>query len=405
MAKQRSDGEGTVYLNHVKDCPRPVDGRGRATCGCRWVGALVIGYRDGKPVRRKVSATTASGAANRLRELREKHAETVLPPTGKPMTVEKWMKHWLTQVAPRRVRPTTLASYTSKVEQYINPLLGHHLLENLTADHIEAAWDELLTKGNPKADDPKPLSPASVRQAHRILSRALKVAVMRNRIRRNPADGNSMDAPAVPEKEMGVLDIEQVRQVLAAAKGDRMEARWVAALALGLRQGEALGLRWVDVDLDDGVLRVRQAMQRVKGKGLVFGEPKSQKSKRDIALDANVVTVLRAHKKMQNAERLAAGSSWHDSGLVFTQPNGKPIDQGRDNKRWGQLLIKAGVPRVRLHDARHSAATLMLLSGVSTRVVMDTLGHSQMSVTMKYQHAVDQMKRDAADKVGAALWG
>lgn len=405
MAKQRSDGEGTVYQNHTKDCARPVNGRGKPTCQCRWIGAFVLGYRDGKPVRRKVSATTASGAASRLRELREQHADTVLPPTGQPITVEKWMKHWLTQVAPRRVRPTTLASYTSKVEQYINPLLGHHRLDRLTADHIEAAWDHLLKVGNPKADDPKPLSPASVRQAHRILSRALKVAVQRNRIRRNPADGNSMDAPSVPDVEMQVLDLAQVRKVLDAAKGERMEARWVIALALGLRQGEALGLRWEDVDLDDRVLRVRQAMQRVKGQGLVFGEPKSKKSKRDIALDPNVVAILKAHKKAQTAERLAAGSAWEDYGLVFTQVNGKPIDQGRDNKRWLALLEKADVPRVRLHDARHSAATVALLSGASTRAVMDMLGHSQISVTMRYQHVVDEMKRDTATKIADALWG
>lgn len=405
MGKQRSDGEGTVYQNHAKDCPRPVNARGKSTCDCRWIGAFVLGYRDGKPVRRKVSAATASGAATRLRELREKHADTVLPVVGKPITVERWMNHWLTQVAPRRVRPTTLASYTSKVEQYINPLIGHHRLDQLTADHIEAAWDHLLTVGNPKAENPTPLAPASVRQAHRILSRALKVAVQRNRLRRNPADGNAMDAPSVPEVEMKVLDVEQVRKVLDAAKGDRMEARWVVALALGLRQGEALGLRWQDVDLEDGVLRVRQAMQRVKGKGLVFGEPKSKRSKRDLALDSTVVSILRAHKKAQNAERLAAGTSWTDLGLVFTQPNGKPIDQGRDNKRWTALLEKAGVPRVRLHDARHSAATVALLSGASTRAVMDMLGHSQIAVTMRYQHVVDEMKRDTATKVSAVLWG
>lgn len=405
MAKNRSDGEGTVYQNHAKDCPRPVDGRGKASCKCRWVGAFVLGYRDGKPVRRKVSATTSSAAAAKLREKRAEYADIALPVVGKPMTVERWMKHWLTQVAPRRVRPTTLASYTSKVEQYINPLIGHHRLDQLTADHIEAAWDHLLTVGNPKADKPTPLAPASVRQAHRILSRALKVAVQRDRLRRNPADGNSMDAPSVPDTEMKVLDVVQVRKVLDAAKGDRMEARWVIALALGLRQGEALGLRWIDVDLDDGVLRVRQAMQRVKGKGLVFGEPKSKKSRRDIALDPKVVTILRAHKKAQNAERLAAGTAWNDLGLAFAQPNGKPIDQGRDNKRWLALLERAEVPRVRLHDARHSAATVALLGGASTRAVMDMLGHSQISVTMRYQHVVDEMKRDTATKISDALWG
>jgi len=388
--KQRSDGDGSIYFDAARN---------------RWIGAVVLGYIDNKPIRRKVSATTRSGAATKLRELRERYADQQMPAAGKPITVEKWMLYWLTQIAPRRVRPLTMTSYETKVRHYIVPLLGHHRLDRLTPEHIEAAWDALRATGNPKANDPKPLSPATVRQTHRILSRALKVAVQRKRLRTNPADSNSMDAPTAREKEMSVLNVAQVRAVLEAAKGDRMEARWAVALSLGLRQGEALGLRWEDVDLDDRVLRVRQALQRIKGHGIVFGEPKSAKGKRDIALHAELARMLKAHRKAQTAERLVAGSAWHDSGLVFTQSDGHPIDPSRDSKAWRALIARAGVPAVRLHDARHSAATLMLLSGVQTRVVMDTLGHSQISMTSKYQHAVDQMKRDAADAVGEALWG
>jgi integrase len=390
MSTRRTNGDGSIYFDAAKG---------------RWVGAITLGYLDSKPIRRKVSAKTKTACAARLRDLREAHANEQLPAVGATITVERWMNYWLTQIAARKVRPTTYASYESKIAQYINPLLGHHRIDKLTPEHIEAAWERLLTVGNPKADEPVPLAPASVRQTHRILARALKVAVQRRRLARNPADGNSMDAPSVPFREMDVLTVEQVKKVLDAAKGDRLEARWAIALSLGLRQGEALGLRWVDVDLGEGVIHVRQTLYRVKGKGLMFGEPKSVQSRRDVVLHPELVKILKAHKKRQTSERLEMGSAWTDSGLVFTQASGKPIDPARDSAAWRRLMVAAKVPPVRLHDARHSAATVMLLQGVSTRVVMETLGHSQISVTSKYQHAVDELKRDAAQRTGDALWG
>lgn len=389
--KKRSDGEGSVYFDAKRQ---------------KWIGAIVLGYRDGKPIRRKVSANTTSGAATKLRKLREKYADEQLPPAGKPITVEKWMGHWLTQIAPRKCGDLTIAnSYTTKVNQYIIPLLGAHRLDQLTVEHIEQAWDVLRTVGNPKGGKGRPLSDSTVRQTHRILARALKVAVQRKRLRYNPADSNSMDAPTADDKEMSVLTVEQVQAVLKAAEGNRLEARWSVALALGLRQGEALGLRWQDVDLDTGLLRVRQALKRVKGKGIVFGKPKSLRSIRDIVIPDQLLEQLKAHRKAQTAERLAAGSHWADVGLVFTRKNGTPIEPSADAKAWKALLVKAGIPHVRLHDARHSAATILLLQGVPTRVVMEILGHSQISVTMKYQHAVDQLKKDAATAMGTAIWG
>lgn len=398
--KRRSDGEGSLYQRHEKTCTRR-DGK----CKCGWVGALVLGYRDAKPVRRKVSAPTRSGAATRLQELREQHRNEQLPAAGRPVTVEHWMRHWLTQIAPRKVGDLTIAnSYTTKVEQYIIPLLGHHRIDRLTPELIEGAWDHLRTVGNPVSAAPRPLSDSTVLQTHRILARALKVAVQRKRLRVNPADSNAMDAPSAAEKEMSVLAVDQVQAILATCAGSRLEARWSVALSLGLRQGEALGLRWEDVDLESGVLRVRQALKRVKGKGITFGPPKSARGRRDIALPAELLSQLKAHRRTQTADRLAAGELWRDTGLVFTREDGGPIEPSADAKAWRALLVQAGVPHVRLHDARHSAATLLLLQGVDTRVVMDILGHSQISVTMKYQHAVDQLKRDAAERVGAALW-
>lgn len=405
--KKRPDGEGSLYQRHKDGCAKPVNSRGESTCKCPWVGAFVLEFRAGKPIRKRVTAKTRSGAAAKLREIRAEHEANTLP-VGKSPTVEQWMNHWLSKIAARKVGPLTLEnSYRQKVRDYIIPLLGHHRLDRLTAEHIEAAWDELSEVGNPTLDyeKRKPLAPNTVLQTHRILSRALKVAVQRKRLRTNPAATEGMDAPSGSKVEMTPLTLEESRKVLAAAKGKRNAARWSVALALGLRQGEALGLRWEDVNLDDGVLRVRQALQRVRGRGLVFGGLKSDAGRRDIALPAELVTQLRQHKSEQNAERIKAGSIWEDHGLVFCQENGKPIDPSRDWKSWRDLLAAAKVPKRRLHDARHAAATLMLLQGIDTRVVMQILGHSQISMTMRYQHAVDELRKDAAAKVGSALYG
>lgn len=403
--KRRSDGDGSVYPRHAPECPKPTNSKGDPTCKCPWVGALVLGYRDGKPIRKRVSANTRSGAATKLRQLREEHDKRTLP-AGRVPTVEQWVNHWLDNIAARKVGELTLNnSYRQKTRDYIIPLLGHHRLDRLTADHIEEAWNQLADVGNPKLDDPTPLAPNTVHQTHAILRRALKVAVQRKRLSSNPAGTDSMDAPPRHEGEIVPMTLDEVRKVLTTCAGKRNAARWSVALALGLRQGEALGLTWEHVDTDEGVIRVRQALKRVKGKGLIFGPVKSKMSNRDLQVPAELLSLLKAHRKAQNAERLEAGSAWEDRDLVFCQVNGKAIDPSRDYKAWQALLKTAGVKRYPLHAARHSAATLLMLQDVQPRVVQGILGHSQISVTMRYQHAVDELKKDAAARMGAALWG
>lgn len=400
MTKKRTDGEGSIYQLHVAECPRPDKG-----CKCKWRGALVIGYRDGKAIRKTATATTKSACAAKVNDLREKYKADELP-VGKPITVEQWMNHWLGQIAPRKSKPSTLETYTTNVKQYINPLLGHHRIDRLTPEHIDDAWDQLLTDGNPKlpADRRRPLSANTVHLVHRVLARALKVAIQRRKLKVNPAGPDAMDAPPRIEKEVEPIPSDDIEKILDAAEGTPYGARWSVALSLGLRPGEALGLRWEDVDLKTGELRVRQQIQRQKGRGIVATTPKSESGKRSMKLPATMLADLKAHKKAQNQSRLIAGDHWTDSGLIFTLANGKPIDSKTDRDRWHALLDDAGVTQRRLYDARHSAATMMLKMGIPLRVVMDLLGHSQVSVTMKYQHA-DEMKDDAASKMESGIWG
>lgn len=411
MAKKRTDGEGSIYQRHVAECARPTGAKGQSTCKCRWQGSVIIDTKPnpngGRPlmVRRKVSGATKSNAIHALNELRGKIATDSLPALGTSMTVEQWMTHWLTQIAPRRCKPYTLAGYKAKVD-YINALMGHRPLDRLTSEHVEDAWDSLLENGSPlpekarKVDGdgtPLPLSANTVHQAHRILARALKVAVQRKRIKTSPCA--HMDAPSRVEHELEPPTDVEIDKILAAAQGTWNAARWSVALALGLRQGEALGLRWEDVDLDNGVLRVRQTLMRVKSKGLIFSTPKSQKSRRDVALPPSLLASLKSHRKEQTQRRLSVGDAWTDSGLVFTLDDGRPIDPSVDARRWRDLLKAAGVRHYRLHDARHAAGTMLLAQGVDLRIAMSILGHSQLSVTMRYQHTVDKMLVDAAQKM------
>jgi integrase len=187
---------------------------------------------------------------------------------------------------------------------------------------------------------------------------------------------------------------------------ERMEARWIVGLALGLRQGEVLGLWWDDVDLDAGTVRVRRALQRRRMAGLVFIEPKTARSRRTVSLPHPLVFALRAHRTRQLEERLAAGSMWKGSDCVFTTECGAPIDPRNDYRAFKKLLRSAELRDARLHDLRHTAASLLLLQGVSPRVVMEVLGHTQISLTMNtYSHVVPELKREAADRMGEALWG
>lgn len=384
----RSDGDGSLYYVESRD---------------RWVGSVVVSWRGDKPVRRTVSANSRAKAAQRLRELKEKQTRGELP-IGRAPTVAEWLEVWLQTIAAKKVRPTTLAGYESKLSQYLIPLLGRHRLDKLRPEQVEQAWHELAETGNPVKDDPTPLAPRSVQQCHRILSRALKVAHQRGYVSRNVC--TLIDAPSVPDEEIIPLSGPQARKVLDACHETRNAARWSVALSLGLRQGEALGLTWPDVDLDKGTLTVRRALQRIKGRGLVLSATKSRSSQRTIALPPPLLAELKAHRKAQNEERLAAGTAWKGTlDLVFAQTNGKPIDPRADWQDWIDLLARAEVPRHRLHDARHTAATLLLEQGVDTRVVMAILGHSQISMTSRYQHVMDKMQTDAAARMGAALWG
>lgn len=383
----------------------------------RWHGYVSMGLKEnGKRDRRHVAAVKRTDVVRRVRELEEQRDAGIRLAGGRTMTVEQWLDHWLTAIAVRRLRPKTYENYSCNVRRHLVRLLGHHRLDRLQPEHVEAAWGQLSAEG---------LSPATVLLNHRILSRALTVAMQRGRVARNVA--TLVDAPSVTRKEVQPLTALEARSILEAAKDLLNGARWSVALALGLRQGEALGLLWDAVDLDGGTLTVRRALQRRayrhgcggtcgkqraadcpkrSGGGLVLVEPKSRAGRRTVKLPDQLRDALRVHRVRQAEQRLAAANVWEDGGFVFCQPNGRPIDARRDWRDWKEMLQAAGVRDARLHDARHTAATLLLAQRVPARVVMEILGHSQISLTLgTYSHVVPELAQDAADRMGEALWG
>ena len=215
-----------------------------------------------------------------------------------------------------------------------------------------------------------------------------------------------VDGPRVPHSEIQPFTPEEARSFLEAVKQERLAGLYCVAIAAGLRQGEALGLTWEDIDLEAGTVSVRQALHYARG-AFHLVEPKTPRSRRTIALPAVAVAALRRHRARHAEERLAAGSLWeNDWGLVFTTTAGRPLQGPAVTRGFQQVLARAGLRRQRFHDLRHACASLLLSEGVHPRVVMETLGHSQIGLTMNtYSHVLPALQREAAERMDRVLSG
>lgn len=249
------------------------------------------------------------------------------------------------------------------------------------------------------------LSPRTAHHCRAILRTALNVAMRWGLVGRNVA---ALAAPPhVPEHEVRPLSPSDARAVLRAMEGHRLEALVTVALAVGLRQGEALGLQWGDVDLDGARLSVRRTIQRIGGV-YQFMEPKTRRSNRVVSLPNPVVSAFREHRARQLAERLRVGAAWQGSAwgdLVFADEVGSPLSATGVTRRFQSRLADAGLPRMRYHDLRHGCASLLAAQGVPVRVAMELLGHSSITTTMNiYAHVAPEFQQDAAERMTAALW-
>lgn len=310
------------------------------------------------------------------------------------ITVAKYLDEWLDGIRPT-LRPKTAMSYEDVLRGLVIPRVGSLRLVDLTAPRIRVLHTQLIESGRRKGSGG--LSPRSVQYAHRILSHALKDAVDHGLLVRNPA--SLVKPPRVPKPPMRVWSAEEARHFLAAVADDRLCALWALLLTTGLRRGEVLGLRWEDVDVKRRRLAVRQTVVAI-GYDVDISEPKTMAGRRSVSLDPTTVAALKTHRRRQSEERLRAGPAQDESGLVFTTEDGSMIHPDRISKVFAQLIEQHKLPTIRLHDLRHTAATLALTAGVHPKVVQERLGHANITITLDtYSHVVQGLQDDAADKV------
>jgi integrase len=390
MAKKRGNNEGSITRRH--------DGR--------WMGQATIG-RDpatGKPKRATFYGKTRQEVAEKLtKALRERQQGTFVSPHK--LTLGEWLETWLQHYKRPRIRPSTLDSYEIIIRRHVTPALGHIVLQEVRPEHLQQYYNEKAQQG---------LAASTIVLHHKIVSHALAQAEKNQLVVRNVC--RLTELPRQPHKEMRTLTIEQVTtQLLSALQGDRLYAAYLTFFMMGLRRGELLGLRWQDVDVNAGILHVRQILVRIynrdaKGKGrktrLSFHEPKTEKSRRAVPIPAACLAALRQHRAHQAEEKLLLGPGYQDHGLVFAQADGGPIDPRSMHRYFTQALQRGGLPAIRLHDARHTFATWMLEQGVSPKVVQTMLGHSSIRMTLDvYSHVSLDLEKQAAATLNAAFTG
>jgi integrase len=309
------------------------------------------------------------------------------------LKVGEYLERWLVDSVLDTVRPTTYERYEQIVRIHVRPALGSVKLKNLTPVHVRGLYREKLEAG---------LSARTVQYIHVTLHKGLKQAVQDGLIPRNATE--AVKAPQVRREEMRPLSGDQVKVLLEVARGDRLEALYVLAIHTGLRQGELLGLKWEDVDLESGTLRVRRTLVTAKG-GPVLTAPKTKGSRRSVKLTQGAVEALRSHLKHQLQEIDRAGSLWRENGLMFASESGEPLDRRYlTSCRYKALLKRAELPMIRFHDLRHTCATLLLSKNVNPKIVSEMLGHASIAITLDtYSHVLPNMRDQAAAAMEEAL--
>jgi integrase len=393
---------------------------------------------NGKRRRKAIYGRTRRQVADKLPKALQIAAQGGVMPDERK-TVERFLETWLEQKR-GRLRPREWSTYEQAVRLHLVPGLGRMTLAKLTPTAIDAWFRSHQEAG---------ASTRAIRYARSVLRAALNQARRWRLITDNAAE--LVEAPRHTTREIQPLTPDQARALIDSVKGHRLGAIVSVATAAGLRLGEALGLSWLDVNFDTGTLSVRQALERSGGDSaarrcligqrralrvrltaapkrsaerreirkeleeqrkewrkvrttLHVTEPKSARSRRTIKLPAVVASALKAHRTAQLEERLAAGKYWEDSGLVFTSPIGTAMEPRNVSREFTGMLAAANIPHVRFHDLRHTAATLLLAQGVDPRTIMETLGHSQISLTLNtYAHVLPALQSAAADKMHAIL--
>ena len=381
MAKKCANGEGSIRKRK--------DGR--------WEGRYTAGHEPetGRPIYKNVLGRTQAEVKEKLKTAIKVTQSLDFSKTGQ-YTVGQWMDVWYENYAKVKVRPSSHQTYKGYIENHIKPNIGDIPLEKLTTLDLQKFYKKLLSNGRvdrlESKGQPKGLSPKTVRNIHQILSSALKLAQEQRIILTNPAEGCAL--PKVEHREMKTLPVEQLQSFLREAKDSGVFALYYLELATGLRRGELLGLKWEDIDLEHGDLRVRRQIARINGQ-VVEAPLKTKNAYRTLPLAEDTISILKEQKKK------VGSSPW-----VFPSATGGPISPDSVLHMLHRVLKRAGLPKVRFHDLRHTFATLALQNGVDIKTVSGMLGHFSAGFTLDtYAHVTTSAQKAAANTMGKLLSG
>jgi len=381
MAKRRANGEGSIRKRK--------DGR--------WEGRYTAGRNPetGKPIYKNVLGKTQAEMKAKLKQAIQESTE-VDTVKAEQYTVDQWMDVWFENYAKIKVRPSSHQTYKGYIENHIKPNIGSILLNKLSSLQLQKFYKKLLSGGRvdriESKGQPKGLSPKTVRNIHQVISSALYMAKEQRLIMINPAESCAL--PKLEHQEMKTIPAEQLTSFLQEAKESGVFEMYYIELATGLRRGELLGLKWENLDLDQGSLRVQQQVSRINGE-VVEAPLKTKNSYRTISLGADAIEILKEQRKKCG-----------DSPYVFPSPTGGPISPDSVLNMLHRVLKRAGLPKVRFHDLRHTFATLALQNGVDIKTVSGMLGHYSAGFTLDtYAHVTTAAQRQAANTMGQILSG
>ncbi|HEY6581339.1 MAG TPA: site-specific integrase [Rubrobacter sp.] len=348
------------------------------------------------PKRHYVSGKTRREVEEKLTKAKAERDGGLVFDAGN-LTLNECLDRWLSGSVRNTVKQSTFENYEYVVRLHLKPSLGRTKLKVLAPAQVQGLYRAKLDSG---------LSARTYQLIHTVLRKALKQAVRWELVPRNVTD--AVTTPKLAKgatKGIRVLNADQARNLLGAARGDRLEALYVLAITARLREGELLGLRWQDVDLEGATLSVSQQLTRTKKDGLCFTMPKSPKSRRSVRLTRSAVEALERHRRRQLEEKSRLAELWQDTGLVFTSTTGTPLDVGNLTYRsFRPLLEQADLARIRFHDLRHTCATLLLSKNVNPKVVQERLGHANISETMDtYSHVLPSMQETAVNAMEDVL--
>lgn len=363
--------------------------------GVRWRVRVDLGYDPETGQRRRVMETFATrreAQAWLTQQLNDVQQGVAVTPSKQ--TIGEMLTYWLDTYARHTVRASTFQDYVWLIRKHILPTLGRLPVQQLTAKRLQQFYGDKQAAG---------ASPRIIQMCHQRLSQALDQAVSLGVLGRNAA--LSVTTPRVETKEQMTWNQEQVRRFLTVAHQSAYGPVWLITLATGMRRGEVLGLRWCDADLERGSLRVVQAVGMISGTPCIH-EPKTRNARRTVPIPLAVVARLREHRDRQGEQRQAAGPAWREHGLIFPTKVGTPINPNNLTRDYDRLVTLAGVPRIRVHDQRHTYATLALERGASLLGVSKQLGHARPSTTGDlYAHVTAAMQQQVTDTMDDVLFG